>query len=44
MLFFEIGENVRVNRPFYIDFGCHTHIGNDTVIGGNVTIFPGVHI
>lgn len=28
MLFSEIGENVRVNRPFYIDFGCHTHIGN----------------
>ena len=31
-LFSETGENVRVNPPFYIDFGCHTHIGNDTVI------------
>ena len=35
MLFSEIGENVRVNPPFYIDFGCHTHIGNDTVINLN---------
>ncbi len=23
--------NLRVNRPFYIDFGCHTHIVNDAL-------------
>ena len=23
-LFAKVGENVRVNRPFHIDFGCHT--------------------
>ena len=36
-LFSETGENVRVNPPFDIDFGCHTHIGNDTVINLNCT-------
>ena len=44
MLFSEMGENVRVNRPFYIDFGCHTHIGNDTVINFNCTFLDAADI
>lgn len=43
-LFAEIGENVRVNRPFHIDFGCHTHIGNDTVINLNCTFLDAAEI
>ena len=44
MLFSEVGENVRVNRPFYIDFGCHTHIGSDTVINLNCTFLDAADI
>lgn len=36
-LFAEIGNNVRINTPFRVDFGCHTYIGNDTVININCT-------
>lgn len=44
MLFAEIGENVRVNRPFLTDFGCHTHIGDDTVINLNCTFLDAAEI
>lgn len=43
-LFSETGENVGVNPPFYIDFGCHTHIGNDTVINLNCTFLDAADI
>lgn len=43
-LFSETGENVRVNPPFDIDFGCHTHIGNDTVINLNCTFLDAADI
>jgi maltose O-acetyltransferase len=43
-LFAEMGENVRVNRPFYVDFGCHTHIGRDTVINLNCTFLDAADI
>lgn len=44
MLFAEIGENVRVNRPFLTDFGCHTHIGDDTVINLSCTFLDAADI
>ncbi len=43
-LFAEIGENVRVNTPFYTDFGCHTYIGNDIVININCTFLDASEI
>ncbi len=43
-LFVELGSNVRVNRPFHIDFGCHTHIGSDTVINLNCTFLDAADI
>ena len=43
-LFAKVGENVRVNRPFHIDFGCHTYIGNDAVININCTFLDAAEI
>ncbi len=43
-LFGSIGTNVRVNRPFVTDFGCHTFIGNDTVININCTFLDAADI
>lgn len=27
-VFGSVGENTRIVEPFYIDFGCHVHLGN----------------
>lgn len=43
-LFAEVGKNVRVNCPFHIDFGCHTYIGDDTVINLNCTFLDAADI
>ncbi|MEE8827103.1 MAG: sugar O-acetyltransferase [Eubacteriales bacterium] len=43
-LFADMGENVRVNSPFFIDFGCHTHIGRDSVINLNCTFLDAADI
>lgn len=31
------GENVRVNQPFYIDYGCNISIGENSIINMNCT-------
>lgn len=31
------GENVRVNQPFFVDYGCHIEIGDDSLINLNCT-------
>ena len=43
-LFAGMGENVRVNSPFFIDFGCHTYIGEDTVVNLNCTFLDAAEI
>lgn len=43
-LFGNMGSNVRVNRPFTTDFGCHTFIGDDVVININCTFLDAAEI
>lgn len=43
-LFARVGENVRVIRPFRVDFGVHTHIGDNTVINLNCTFLDAADI
>lgn len=32
------GENVRVNQPLYVDYGCNISVGNDTIINLGCTL------
>ncbi len=43
-LFASVGENVRVNSPFHIDFGCSTTIGSNVVINLNCTFLDAAAI
>lgn len=31
------GENVRINQPFYVDYGCNIYMGNDSFVNLNCT-------
>lgn len=32
------GENIRVNQPFFVDYGCHITIGDHSLINMNCTL------
>lgn len=32
-----VGENVRVNQPFYVDYGCNIYLGDNSFINLNCT-------
>ncbi len=34
-LFEKCGKNVRINQPFYVDFGCNISIGDNSIINFN---------
>lgn len=38
MLFGNCGENVRVNQPVFVDYGCNISIGNNSLINMNCTL------
>ena len=38
MMFGGCGENVRVNQPVYVDYGCNIFIGSNSLINMNCTL------
>ena len=37
-LFGSCGENIRVNHPIYVDYGCNISIGSNSLINMNCTL------
>lgn len=42
-LFAKIGNNVKIDVPFYCDYGQHISIGNNVLIASNVQIYTATH-
>lgn len=38
LLFGFCGENVRVNQPIWVDYGCNIHLGTNSLINMNCTL------
>lgn len=44
LLLGSMGNNVQIDLPFYCDYGCHIHIGDQVIIGMNCTFVDNHHI